>query len=84
MYGVVIGPDYVGTYDTLDWNVPNDTGFFIGECISVSNTSNSIEYNLSTLGDVGEYIDVNFSGSYEDYDGNPHTISGTIHVLRDN
>ncbi|WP_411895797.1 hypothetical protein [Winogradskyella sp. A2] len=84
MYGVVVGPEYVGTYDTLDWNTPGDTGFFIGECLSVTNTNNEIEYNLNYIGEVDEYIDINFTGSYEDYEGNPHTISGTVHVLRDN
>ena len=57
--------------------------FFIGECLSVSNTNNNIIYNLTTLGAIGEYIDINFSGDYEDYDGNPHTINGIVHLLRD-
>ena len=84
MYGVLSDPDYLGTYDSLDWNTEGDTGFFIGECLSVSNVSNAISYNLNTLGEVGEYIDVNFTGTYEDYNGEPHTISGTVHVIRDN
>ncbi|WP_431158951.1 carboxypeptidase-like regulatory domain-containing protein [Winogradskyella poriferorum] len=84
IYGVLSDPDYLGTYDSLDWNTEGDTGFFIGECLSVSNVSNAISYNLNTLGEVGEYIDVNFTGTYEDYNGEPHTISGTVHVIRDN
>ncbi|WP_299525705.1 hypothetical protein [Winogradskyella sp.] len=84
LFAVLNQPEYVGTYDFLDWDVMNDTGFTIGECISVSNTNNNIIYNLTALGDVGEYIDINFNGSYEDYQGNPHTITGVVHVLRDN
>tara|TARA_R110002124_G_scaffold138749_3_gene302707 strand:- start:13516 stop:15372 length:1857 start_codon:yes stop_codon:yes gene_type:complete len=85
--GILNNPDYLGTYSNLyanDNGEINDTGFFIGECISVSNTNNNITYNLSALGTVGEYIDINFNGSYEDYNGNPHIITGVVHVLRDN
>jgi hypothetical protein len=82
MFGALNDPDYLGTYDTF--NGLDDTGFFIGECISVSETNNNITYNLSALGEVGDYIDINFTGSYEDFNGNPHTITGTVHVLRDN
>jgi hypothetical protein len=84
MYGALNDPDYLGTYDNYDFNDVNDTGFFIGECINMANTNNTITYNLNTLGNVGEYIDVNFTGSYEDFDGNPHTITGVVHVFRDN
>ena len=84
LYGILNDPEYLGTYDSLNWDVTNDTGFFLGECLSVANTNNNIVYNLTALGDTGEYIDINFSGSYEDYQGNPHTITGVVHVLRDN
>jgi hypothetical protein len=83
MQGVLNDPDYEGSYDNLDFNDISDTGFFIGECLSVSNTNNNIIYNLTYLGGAGEYIDINFSGSYEDYNTVPHTITGVIHVLRD-
>lgn len=86
MFGVLNDPDYLGTYDSFafDGSVSDDTGFFIGECLNVAPENNNITYNLTALGDVGEYIDVNFTGSYEDYQGNPHTITGVVHVLRDN
>ncbi|RKE91940.1 carboxypeptidase-like regulatory domain-containing protein [Ichthyenterobacterium magnum] len=74
---------YVGTYNHLDWNNVNDTGLNIVECLSMSNTNNNIIYNLTSIGNVGEYIDINFSGSYEDFNGNSHTITGIIHVIRD-
>ncbi|MBV7269496.1 hypothetical protein [Winogradskyella luteola] len=75
--------NYLGTYDHINYDILNDTGFFIGECISISDENNSIIYNLSAIGEIGEYIDINFSGSYEDNNGNPHTINGVVHVLRD-
>lgn len=83
MLGALNDPDYLGTYDTYDFT-EGDKGFFIGECVDVPNTNNTINYNLSALGEVGEYIDVNFTGSYEDSNGNPRTITGVVHVLRDN
>ncbi|NRA92687.1 MAG: hypothetical protein HRU26_08385, partial [Psychroserpens sp.] len=41
--------------------------------------------NLTSIGEVGEYIDINFSGEINDWN-NPDNIliTGTIHVLRDN
>ncbi|MHA7842665.1 MAG: carboxypeptidase-like regulatory domain-containing protein [Winogradskyella sp.] len=86
MFGVLNDPDYLGTYDSFafDGTVSDDTGFFIGECLNVAPENNNITYNLTSLGDVSEYIDINFNGSYEDYQGNPHTITGVVHVLRDN
>ena len=85
MYGILNDPSYLGSYDNYAFNgIAGDTGFFIGECLSVSNENNNIIYNLTTLGEVGDYIDINFSGSYEDYEGNAHTINGVVHVLRDN
>jgi len=83
MQGILNDPDYEGTYDYLDFNDANDTGFFIGECLSVSDTNNTIIYNLTSLGGVSEYIDINFNGSYEDNNNVPHTITGVVHVLRD-
>ena len=50
-----------------------------------SEINNEITFNLSSFGNgVGEYIDINFGGDYEDYQGVSHTISGVIHVKRNN
>ena len=77
-----LNPDpYVGTYDYLDFNDPADTGFDITEFLGQMQ-NNTIVYNLENLGDVGEYIDITFSGTYDDNSGT-HTIVGTVHVLRD-
>ena len=83
LFSILNDAPYVGEYDYLDWSDTNDTGFNISECNNINNDNNSIAFNLTALGDVGEYIDINFSGNYEDFNGNPHTITGVIHVLRD-
>lgn len=77
-------PNYEGFYNNIDWN-SSTSGFTLSECQDISNTNNLIEYNLSSFGNAsGEYIDINFGGDYEDYQGVSHTISGVIHVKRDN
>ncbi|PNQ73926.1 hypothetical protein C1T31_06270 [Hanstruepera neustonica] len=44
----------------------------------------NIEANISLLGELGEYIDINFNGIFIDFNTNiEHSISGTIHVIRD-
>ncbi|WP_299114399.1 carboxypeptidase-like regulatory domain-containing protein [uncultured Winogradskyella sp.] len=47
------------------------------------NFNSDVIGNITSFGEVGEYIDINFSGTYEDYFGDPHTITGVVHVLRD-
>lgn len=84
MFGSLTSTPYEGVYDYLDWNSQNDIGFNISECQDISAVENNIIFNLTSLGDVGEYIDINFSGDYSDNQGNPHTITGVVHVLRDN
>lgn len=83
MIGVLNNNPFIGVYDYYLWNSPNDTGFNIDECLGVSNTNNNVIYNLTALGNIGEYIDINFSGDYEDSNGGVHSITGIIHVLRD-
>ena len=49
------------------------------------NANNEIILNLNSYGTtIGDYIDIDFGGSYFDYQGNPHTINGVVHVKRDN
>lgn len=83
MFGKLDETTYEGTYDYYDWNDNDDTGFNLQECFDMSNTNNNVTYNLTSLGAVGEYIDINFGGTYEDQAGNSHTINGVVHVLRD-
>lgn len=52
------------------------------------NTTNTqgnynIQYTLNQFGAVGEYIDMTFNGTYQDLTGN-HSLTGTVHVIRDN
>ena len=76
-------PNFEGMYS---FNYQN-TGFsFVEACpVYPSEINNEITFNLSSFGNgVGEYIDINFGGDYEDSQGVSHTISGVIHVKRDN
>ena len=60
-------------------------GMAFVECQDISEENNQIIFNLTSYGNTtGEYIDINFGGAYEDYQGVPHTITGVIHVKRDN
>ena len=87
--GFLNDSDYLGSYSYHDL-FENETGFRMDDvdwinCPDVFyiSTNININFNLSALGEVGEFIDISFSGSYEDYDGNPHIINGIVHVLRD-
>ena len=78
----------------LNPNYPNNEGeyqygefSFIETCPVYPdyNANNEIILNLNSYGTtVGDYIDIDFGGSYFDYQGNPHTINGVVHVKRDN
>ena len=83
LYGI-LNNNPVGVYDNIISWQSTDPGFTLSECQNISNQNNSIQYNLSQFGSTpGEYIDINFNGDYEDFQGNPHTITGVIHVKRD-
>lgn len=79
-------PNFEGMY-SFGYEDTVTTGFYFVETCPVfpSEVNNEITFNLSSFGNsVGEYIDINFGGNYEDYQGVSHTISGVIHVKRDN
>jgi hypothetical protein len=40
--------------------------------------------NFSAFGNIGEYIDMTFYGTYPDSSGVTHTLNGVIHVIRNN
>ncbi|WP_299114397.1 hypothetical protein [uncultured Winogradskyella sp.] len=48
------------------------------------NADTDVISNITSFGEVGEYIDVNFSGNFVDFDGTIRSVTGVIHVLRDN
>ncbi len=83
LFAILNDAPYVGEYGYLMWNDQNAVGFNISECNNINDDNNGIVFNLTNLGDVGEYIDINFSGTYEDFNGDAHAISGVVHVLRD-
>ena len=68
------------------WNDNTPTvGMAFVECQDISYENNQITFNLTSYGNaIGEYIDINFGGDYEDNQGIPHSITGVIHVKRDN
>jgi hypothetical protein len=68
----------VGIYTGSNFSIEGDPiGYIIGE------SDNTVQFNLNNFGEIGEYIDMTFSGSYE-YNSTTHTITGVVHVLRDN
>lgn len=66
-----------GTYSTDQFSIEGTFGY-IG-----NNTTNTLQFHLNQFGAIGEYIDMTFSGTYQDSTGN-HTITGVVHVIRDN
>ena len=79
--------NFEGAYEYEDvWSNNTPTaGMAFVECQDISYENNQIIFNLTSYGNtVGEYIDINFGGDYEDNQGVAHTITGVIHVKRDN
>jgi hypothetical protein len=75
LYGNTIVP---GIYTSSMFSIESaDTG-----AINVQ-TVNTVSYNLSSVGAVGQYIDITFNGTYNNSTGS-HAITGVAHVIRDN
>ena len=75
LYGNTIVP---GIYTSSMFSIESsDTG-----AINVQ-TVNTLSYNLSSVGAVGQYIDITFNGTYTNTTGT-HSITGVAHVIRDN
>jgi len=72
----------IGTYTTSQFSMEfsNTPGTITG---IGSSTSNTVQFVVSQIGSIGGYIDMTFNGTYTDTSGT-HTISGTVHVIRDN
>jgi len=76
------GDTYIpGIYTTAQFTIEGAGVGYIS-----STTTNTIQFNLSQFGAVGEYIDMTFSGTYQDQQvaGLTHTLTGVAHVIRDN
>lgn len=70
-----------GTYTTSSFTIEGGAVGYIS-----SQLPNTMVFNLNAFGAVGQYIDMTFNGTYQD-NNNPgitHTITGVIHVIRDN
>lgn len=51
----------------------------------IDQSSTSINFTLNSFGNVGDFVDVSFYGSYQSIiDNQTHTITGIAHVIRDN
>ena len=86
LYAVLEESNLEGTYDNWDSSIANDTGIDISFCQEPEPCFEgeiNIIFNVTQIGGIGEYIDINFNGSFDDCENVPHTINGVIHVLRD-
>ena len=72
----------LGTHNSDDVDIFIDLLDINGDSINPNNSPNTT-VNLTAFGVTGEYIDMNFTGTYIDQDNITHTISGGIHVIRD-
>ena len=78
-------PNYEGLYNYSSGWQETSPGFGFFECLDIDPVNSNITFNLTAFANaVGDYIDINFSGDYQDYSGNSHVINGIIHVIRDN
>jgi hypothetical protein len=68
-----------GVYSTSQFSIEGEGVGYIG-----NTTINTIQFNLSQFGAIGTYIDMTFNGTYQDPNGGNHTITGVVHVIRDN
>lgn|GEM_PF-6577947 len=70
-----------GLYEigSVDFTIDDSNGNAIG-----NQTIKNIEARITSLGtQPGEYVDMNFSGTFRDNLGALHTIVGLVHVLID-
>ena len=70
-------PQEPGTYSNDEFSIESSEIGYIGVP-----TINDMVYQVHSFGAVGEYIDMTFNGTYE-YQGVTRTLSGVIHVKRD-
>ncbi len=71
-----------GIYTTTDFDMEiyeNSVPLYIN-----NTTPNGLSFSFSNFGNVGEYVDLTFNGTYTDNNSISHTINGVAHVLRDN
>ncbi len=69
VYAYQNGLSFEFTYADIDYNQPMTI---------------SASVNTNPVANIGDYIDINFGGTYTDTQGATRNINGVIHVLRDN
>ncbi|MCF6130167.1 Ig-like domain-containing protein [Flavobacterium sp. AS60] len=55
----------------------------LGFMAYVGFTNSVMVYRVNKFGQAGDYIDITFDGTFDNFSGT-HTISGMVHVIRDN
>ena len=78
----ILAQELTGSYNSVPFPI-NAIGFSFVEGPLTTDEYTNITFEVTSFGQVGQYIDIEFSGDYLDWSGNPHTIVGTVHVLRD-
>jgi hypothetical protein len=76
LYGSTIVP---GIYTSTIFIV---SGTDIGAYGIQASTVNTMSYNLSAVGAIGQYIDLTFNGTFTNSTGS-HTINGVVHVINE-
>lgn len=69
--------NFMGVYDTSSLRI----GATFGSINAL--TPNNVVFNINSYAAIGQYVDITFNGTYTDTTG-LHTITGTVHVIRDN
>ncbi|WP_298892328.1 hypothetical protein [uncultured Psychroserpens sp.] len=79
----------INSYEYLFSNTNDqneDLGFYFSNLTVSPNIDNTLVFNVTNIGVIDEYIDINFAGEYYDatFTDSYKTIVGCVHVLRDN
>lgn len=64
-----------GIYTTANFSLEGTLGYVF------SGSTNTMSFNVSHIGAVGEFIDITFNGTFDNETGT-HTLTGTAHAIR--
>lgn len=67
----------IGTYTTAEFSLEGSLGYVW------SGSTNDVVFHVTSVGNVGEYVDMTFSGTFTDSEGT-HTVTGVAHAILDN
>ncbi|MFK8039649.1 MAG: hypothetical protein AB8B74_15260 [Crocinitomicaceae bacterium] len=74
----------VGAYNFINYGSSTPgASLILNPVLNSSGGYPNIIFNLNAHGAVGTYTDVTFSGTFLDYSNVSHTLSGSLHVVRD-